>query len=89
MIKNAKNEVYEQYQTDHTEEREIFLKTTKEKLDLCDKFINIGNGFFDEGQYYRAAGQYRLSEIYCYYIFPDTDEENKRFNISFNLIIIS
>ena len=34
--------------------------------------------FFVEGQYYRAAGQYRRALLYFDYMFPDTEEEEEK-----------
>ena len=34
--------------------------------------------FFVEGQYYRAAGQYRRALLYFDYMFTDTKEEEEK-----------
>ena len=34
--------------------------------------------FFMEGQYYRAAGQYRRALLYFDYMFADTEEEEEK-----------
>lgn len=62
--------------TNHTEqERRVFEMSTTDKLRHCRMFKQLGNMFHREGQYYRAAGQYRKCLVYYEYAFPDTEEE--------------
>ena len=37
-----------------------------------------GQAFFVEGQYYRAAGQYRRALLYFDYMFTDTEDEEEK-----------
>lgn len=52
--------------------------TTQAKLDACDEFRQLGNLFFQHGQYQRAAYHYHKALVYFEYIFPETDVENQR-----------
>jgi tetratricopeptide (TPR) repeat protein len=50
---------------------------TQEKLDACVEFRELGNLFFQHGEYQRAAYHYHKALVYFEYIFPDTDAETE------------
>ncbi|KAF1318795.1 hypothetical protein FI667_g13598, partial [Globisporangium splendens] len=63
---------------DHSAEQKLMDMTTQEKLDACDEFRQLGNLFFQHGQYQRAAYHYHKALVHFEYIFPDTDAETER-----------
>ncbi|GLE01482.1 hypothetical protein PINS_up010312 [Pythium insidiosum] len=65
---------------DHSTEQRLMDMTTTEKLTACDEFRRLGNLFFEQGQYQRAAYHYHKALVYFEYVFPDTDDENEAFD---------
>ncbi|KAJ0402009.1 hypothetical protein P43SY_006524 [Pythium insidiosum] len=65
---------------DHSTEQRLMDMTTAEKLAACDEFRRLGNLFFEQGQYQRAAYHYHKALVYFEYVFPDTDDENSAFD---------
>ena len=47
----------------------------REKLDASDEFRKIGNCFYEEGQYQRAAYYFHRAIIHFEYMFPETNEK--------------
>ncbi|CAM9669724.1 unnamed protein product [Chrysoparadoxa australica] len=62
---------------DHSAERKIVDLSTAEKLAACEGFKAKGNSLYAEGQYRRAAQQYRLAMIYYDYTFAEGEEAYK------------
>jgi tetratricopeptide (TPR) repeat protein len=62
---------------DRSAERKLMDMTTMEKVAECQAFNALGNAFFEEGQYGRAALKYYRTLVYVEYVFPDTDEEDR------------
>jgi tetratricopeptide (TPR) repeat protein len=60
---------------DKSAEREVFDLGTRGILEACARFKSAGNDYFREGQWYRAAGEYKRVSAYLDYCFPDTSEE--------------
>ncbi|TMW61494.1 hypothetical protein Poli38472_012685 [Pythium oligandrum] len=63
---------------DHSAEQKLMDMTTDAKLCACDEFRVLGNLFFAQGQYQRAAYNYHKALVYFEYIFPEGDDENKQ-----------
>lgn len=47
-----------------TQERRVFEMPYKDKVRSCNEFKALGNAFFAEGQFYRAAEQYRMMLVF-------------------------
>ena len=47
------------------QERRIYELPTPDKIRSCEEFKTLGNLFFKEGQFYRAAEKYRLVRGHC------------------------
>mmetsp|Transcript_8890 Transcript_8890/g.14447 ORF Transcript_8890/g.14447 Transcript_8890/m.14447 type:complete len:322 (+) Transcript_8890:570-1535(+) len=62
---------------DHSAEREIMEKSTKQKIQECNEFRQQGNAWFLEGQYFRASERYRKVQIWLDYTFAGDEEEEK------------
>jgi tetratricopeptide (TPR) repeat protein len=60
---------------DHTAERRIMDLTEDGKVAACVEFKLRGNALFNEGQYARAALQYRQALIYYDYSFPEGEQQ--------------
>jgi tetratricopeptide (TPR) repeat protein len=60
---------------DHTAERRIMDLTEDGKVAACVEFKLRGNALFSEGQYARAALQYRQALIYYDYSFPEGEQQ--------------
>jgi len=58
---------------DKSSERAIFDLPIEDKVRRIRKHHERGNAFFDEGQYARAAVQYRSANVIYDYTFPDDD----------------
>ncbi|KAM3137677.1 hypothetical protein pb186bvf_010291 [Paramecium bursaria] len=64
---------------DRRKEREIYDKSTDEKLENADYFKKEGNKKFQEGNYEQASYFYQKALLHFDYTFPDTPEEEKKF----------
>lgn len=62
---------------DHSAEQKLMDMTTRDKQRACDEFRRLGNAFFAQGQYQRAAYHYHKALVYFEYMFPDSDEETQ------------
>jgi tetratricopeptide (TPR) repeat protein len=60
---------------DHTEERALFHKPEREKLEFCENHRSLGNYLFEEGMFNNAAEQYKIALSYYEYCFPDEEED--------------
>ncbi|OQR91716.1 hypothetical protein ACHHYP_04451 [Achlya hypogyna] len=60
---------------DHSAEQKLMDMTTAAKMAQCDHFRRLGNRFFAQAQYQRAAYHYHRALIYFEYIFSDTEAE--------------
>lgn len=61
---------------DHSAEQKLMDMSTRDKIACCEQFRLLGNAFFAQGQYQRAAYHYHSALVYFEYMFPDTDDEN-------------
>lgn len=63
---------------DHGIERELFEKSEKEKMQLCERHHMLGNYLFNEGLLPKAAENYHIALSYYEYCFPEaSDDQNK------------
>ncbi len=60
---------------DHSEERKLFLKPEKEKLQHCENYRCMGNYLFQEGIYPKAAEQYQIALSFYEYCFPEDPKD--------------
>lgn len=63
---------------DHSAEQRIYDLSTDEKLAACVRFKNLGNLFFREGQFTRAAERFQRVLVYYEYTFPDDEAEQQQ-----------
>lgn len=59
---------------DRSAERRVMEMSIHEKLQACREFRHKGNRFHEEGQYRRAALQYRQALVYYDFCFTDKEE---------------
>lgn len=62
---------------DHSAEQRLMDMSTADKQRACDDFRRLGNAFFAQGQFQRAAYHYHQALVYFEYMFPDTDAETR------------
>eukprot|EP00904_Undaria_pinnatifida_P007966 jgi/Undpi1/429/HiC_scaffold_1.g00425.m1 len=62
---------------DRSAERKVMEMPIEEKLEACREFRQKGNLFHEEGQYRRAALQYRQALIYYDFCFPDKEDDQQ------------
>ncbi|CAN0166434.1 unnamed protein product [Ascophyllum nodosum] len=62
---------------DRSAERKLMEMSIEDKIAACREFRHKGNLFHGEGQYRRAALQYRQALIYYDFCFPEKDSEQK------------
>eukprot|EP00920_Eleutheroschizon_duboscqi_P014541 GHVT01033723.1.p1 GENE.GHVT01033723.1~~GHVT01033723.1.p1 ORF type:complete len:404 (+),score=102.43 GHVT01033723.1:534-1745(+) len=60
---------------DHTQERQLFEKSTPEKLEAAERFRLEGNEAFKDSNWGLAAVNYRRALLQFDYTFPDTEED--------------
>lgn len=60
---------------DHSAERRIYEMPLADQIRSCAEFKRVGNMFFKEGQFFRAAEKYRMCMVYYEYCFPETEEQ--------------
>lgn len=58
---------------DHRAEREVYELPIEQKLQRMERCHARGNALFVEGQFYRAATQYKSALVVYEYAFPDDD----------------
>eukprot|EP01068_Selenidium_serpulae_P003368 Selendium_serpulae@DN3017_c0_g1_i1.p1 len=63
---------------DHTKERLLYEKSTKDKIDAADRFRAEGVRVFQQMNYGLAAQNFRKALLQFDYAFPDTAEEEAR-----------
>jgi len=59
---------------DHAIEREIFMKSNNEKINLCDRYAILAERLFVEGNHTNSLLQYKTALAFSEYIFPEDDE---------------
>lgn len=65
---------------DHRKERQLFERSTAEKLTASQLFKSQGNDAYKSQGYSLAALNYRKAMLQLDYTFPDTPEEQKQFD---------
>mmetsp|Transcript_4831 Transcript_4831/g.9026 ORF Transcript_4831/g.9026 Transcript_4831/m.9026 type:complete len:248 (+) Transcript_4831:367-1110(+) len=78
--KQAKEMLKSMCSQDHRKERQLFERTTAEKLQASNLFKKQGNDSYKEQNYSLAALHYRKAMLQLDYTFPDTPEEQKQFD---------
>ena len=64
--------------SDRSAERRVVEMELGGRLQFMEKYKDEGNGYFEEGQYARAATKYKRVLIYYEYCFPETKVEEKQ-----------
>jgi len=80
QIKNLGEEEYKKMFGcfhDRRKERQLYEKSTREKLEAAERFKKEGNKFFQNKEYAKADIEYQKALIQFDYAFPDTPEEEK------------
>lgn len=78
--KQAKEMLKSMCSQDHRKERQIFERSTEEKLTACNLFKSQGNEAYKAQNYSLAALNYRKAMLQLDYTFPDTPAEQKQFD---------
>ncbi|KAF8821289.1 tetratricopeptide repeat-containing protein [Cardiosporidium cionae] len=76
----ARSKLYSRCAHDHSKERQIFEKSTLEKLKAAERFQAEGNGYYAEKHFGLAAVNYRKALLQLDYCFPESATDIGRFN---------